>query len=1003
MNGSFHARLIYAGVQRADDEPLIGAFCAITKPPKDESVSYLMFPATKFSESRAEIIKRIEAYSVGTIESRMTLLSTQSANSSIVQAYQRIGEPLPLVGDVYCLRQDKSGYPNVEQYIQVTKVSSENRTFSLSDKVFTRTVVKMETSNKLKTDLIGTDYPVEGYANTPCKIRETHVADAGRYYGVKPITQAIVEDSQKIHVSTIMEKIVPVNQIETALVDMVAGENSIAIETAYEEVIINGVRQNTVKTIKTCYNSSKEDVTLANRSYNYTAQLINPRRGSVVAKFLSQGTWYELKDDGNGKLIGASQRHGSGSVNYETGSVVITCGELPDVNSAIVVNYSKDIYHKPEAPTLDCYLPIKMQGIGTDITITTGGKTARVVGNQIMGDFDGKFDLSSRTLYINPVIGKNEIVVNYQSGNPITQTIADNQNSFTLTQVPIRQHSLSFSVKYTMGNHAIILDCQDNGNGKVLVGDNEIGTVNYTTGQVVVNSIYTRSSFSPVFERRKIGTRRVYANHDTSKNFQTEDIYENVPIRYTRTEIDFNFNTISNLSYLLEATDKSDRFNTPNLTIDIKTDTQYLNIVDNTLYFALGNTIYQEIDKQIYLDGNVVGTRTDNQIMMTEFATFDGKQTSVKALLVQTETDGIKNLTFTTPKLRRKSLKLMIDNQPVNADLQGYIASNGYVDTETGLVMLDFIEPVMEITWQAVALSYLPVASSVLKIDTVRLPQDGKVPIFRRGDTILISNTVEQNLGSAAFTGGQTIPLDRQNLDRICLQDSNGKPVLATLWDFDLATGSITFQPSLDLSDYQMPLIAKHTQEERNRILETDIDGTLSLIFPTKRTYPIENTYVSSVLIGGDLQVRASVPFTQRNWNNQWQDTPNGEQLLNRLKLKDYPIILTDDGAITERWVIIFKSSSQFELYGETLGFVLKTDTLQDLALINPATNKPYFTIPKQAFGNDTPWATQDVIRFNTTGTLMPVWLLCAVQPTANPLNEEDGFTIGLFGDTTEN
>lgn len=193
-----------------------------------------------------------------------------------------------------------------------------------------------------------------------------------------------------------------------------------------------------------------------------------------------------------------------------------------------------------------------------------------------------------------------------------------------------------------------------------------------------------------------------------------------------------------------------------------------------------------------------------------------------------------------------------------------------------------------------------------------------------------------------------------------------------------------------------------HAQEERNRILKADIDGTLSLIFPTKRAYPIENTYVSSVLKGDNLQVSHSIPFTQRQWQQQWLDEPQGEQLLNRLNLRDYPMVLTDDGAITERWLIKWTSSSQFELYGETLGFVLKTDTLQDLAPINPATKKPYFTIPKQAFGNDAPWAIQDIIRFNTVGTLLPVWILCAVQPSTNKQDGEDGFTMCLFGDTTE-
>lgn len=301
------------------------------------------------------------------------------------------------------------------------------------------------------------------------------------------------------------------------------------------------------------------------------------------------------------------------------------------------------------------------------------------------------------------------------------------------------------------------------------------------------------------------------------------------------------------------------------------------------------------------------------------------------------------------------------------------------------------------VLYNAVSYSYLPVDATTIKIDTVRLPQDGRVPIFRRGDTILIANSQSQTLDTA-LTGGQIITLERQNVERICLKGSLDKAVDATLWEYDLVKGTISFNSNLNLSGYALPLIATTTIEERNRILTADIDGTLSLIFPTKYAYPTDNTYVSSVLIGGDLQVKASVPFTQRNWDSVWRDEPNGNPLLNRLNVKNYPIKLTDDGAISERWLIKWTSSSQFELYGETLGFVQRADTLTDFAPINPATNKPYFTLPKQAFGNDAPWSAQDVIRFNTKGTLIPFWVLCAVQPSSKAFDGEDGFRVCVWG-----
>lgn len=145
--GAFNARSVHGAVRVADNIPLGGAHMIISRPPKAENVSYLLYRGVRYGEVRRDIIKRIAAYSVATIESRMTLLSTQSQGSRIVQAYQRPGEPLPLIGDVYCLRQDKAGHPAIEQYVQVIRVSSEDRTFTTHDGIdFVRTVVKMETS-----------------------------------------------------------------------------------------------------------------------------------------------------------------------------------------------------------------------------------------------------------------------------------------------------------------------------------------------------------------------------------------------------------------------------------------------------------------------------------------------------------------------------------------------------------------------------------------------------------------------------------------------------------------------------------------------------------------------------------------------------------------------------------------------------------------------------------------------------------------------------------------
>lgn len=323
----------------------------------------------------------------------------------------------------------------------------------------------------------------------------------------------------------------------------------------------------------------------------------------------------------------------------------------------------------------------------------------------------------------------------------------------------------------------------------------------------------------------------------------------------------------------------------------------------------------------------------------------------------------------------------------------------GKIDYETGFYEIKRDEGFYpeDLRYNAVTQDNLPLDSSIIGIDAVRLPADGRVPVFRKGDMIVISNRLKQDLGSA-FTAAQKITLNRQNIDRLCLVDSKGKHVLAEKYTADLKAGSITFAEPLDLSQYTLPLTAVCAWEEENRVTGVDISGRLKLQFAIGRNYPKEHTFVSSALIGGDLLVRATEPFSQQAWDNVWSDAQRGEPILARTNVKDYPIKLASNGAITERWLIKFVTATQFELYGERLGLVAKSDTLSDLAPTNPATGKPYFTLKAAAFGGG--WSVQNCIRFNTYGTPLPVWILRSVQPSPDKQNGRDGFTACLRGNT---
>lgn len=285
----------------------MGRFVPSLAPPSDPTVSYLLVKAHQFGEMRQAGIKRIESFSHASIESKMTLLSTQPAGSKIIQAYQRVGETLPQVGDVYCLRQDKKGYPQAEQYVQVAKVDSEIRKFHSprSQKDFERVVVKMQLTQTLETDFLGADYPSEDYIDNPCKIRETSVVDAGAYYGIKPITTAINKNVQTIHVPNLMEKIIPTNQIETPLVDLSVSAQSTALVSKGNRLSVAHHQHHYAGRI----------------THAYTGNAI--ANGSVIWKVSNQADIHD-KPTGNGAGTLYQEDKAVGVVDYGAGSLTIT-------------------------------------------------------------------------------------------------------------------------------------------------------------------------------------------------------------------------------------------------------------------------------------------------------------------------------------------------------------------------------------------------------------------------------------------------------------------------------------------------------------------------------------------------------------------------------------------------------------------------------------------------------------------------------------------------------
>lgn len=342
----------------------------------------------------------------------------------------------------------------------------------------------------------------------------------------------------------------------------------------------------------------------------------------------------------------------------------------------------------------------------------------------------------------------------------------------------------------------------------------------------------------------------------------------------------------------------------------------------------------------------------------------------------------------------------------------------GKVDFEYGLVNLFFVNPDGDVnnTWDftgygipgttvvpkdlarldtlrynAVSYSYLPLDADLLGIDPVRLPSDGRVPIFRPGGFAVVGHTGEI---TATVSNGQTINCARVRLSRVRVLGADGA-VINTGYMTDLEAGTVTFN---DVTGYSQPVTIQHRIEDMGVVRQVDINGEISLTRPLTHEYPL-GSYISSALIAGDLFARTSLVFDLASWNGVFSDTP-GTAATATFNQAQFPITVTNRGAITERWAVQFTNTTSFNVIGENVGVIATGNTSTDCAPINPATGAPYFTIPAAGWGSG--WATGNVLRFNTVGAMFPVWLVRTVQQGPETVLD-DNFTVLIRGDVNAN
>ena len=291
-----------------------------------------------------------------------------------------------------------------------------------------------------------------------------------------------------------------------------------------------------------------------------------------------------------------------------------------------------------------------------------------------------------------------------------------------------------------------------------------------------------------------------------------------------------------------------------------------------------------------------------------------------------------------------------------------------------------------------VSFFYLPLDADILGLDPVRLPPDGRVPIFRVGSYVVIGHTGV--VPAANYGAGQTINCARTRLSRVYLVNALGQ-LITSGYTVDLDAGLVQV---VDATGWVQPVTVKHRIEQMLRLSDVQIDGRMQLTGQLSHDFPI-GSVVSSALMTGNLAARALPVFDQQNWDGvTWADSVIGNPASATYDDGAYPVGVINEGAMTERFALrVLTGGVDVEVIGEHVGGLGTFSRNTVIAPINPVSGAPYFTLAPAGWGSN--WVAGNVLFVHTVGTYYPFAAIRAVQPGPTPPGTDYAFDITLRGD----
>lgn len=777
-------------------------------------------------------------------------------------------------------------------------------------------------------------------------------------------------------------------------------------------------------------------ITPANRGLVFS-EVLNPvpARGTLVIDFRALGKWYRLRDESSkGTITGATTQEGTGTIDYVTGALVATLGALPDVDSSVIFSWGgtgaftatladhdtrvRQQIQLTTTPIVasSCTVSGVFNGVTQSVTLNGSGTGTATNFTAALNATTGLLDLTYTGML--PDIGTN-VTAQYNalepgaSLPPLVTSVSRILGDTVLLNQSLVPRSLSFPIRFTATLDGLTFStvgvAKDDGSGNIIfpkknaglsgeginiysnadtAEDEIIGSVNYSTGEISLTA-------TPNI----VGT---YSRYNRVTGYQT------VPINLTTTRFDnstgFAITSTGGTTASTPTIDNFSRTAAPFL-VDL-TKTVQASVLPGSVLFRVGDSSGSVANQYSDRSGVLfMGTGDGQQGVEAgtiDYTTGIARVTTIVSntlqgsVAVQSCMTGAGGYVADTVDFRTSGSPVRLGSLFIQAsaadgtqisgtsDINGTITGgvSGTVQQDVGVVSVTFSKRVLPSTvrYSAVVTSNISLDPDILGLDPVRLPVDGRVPIFRPGNVGVLHNTQDFSLPNPA-TAGSTYSVGRVDLSDLWLVTADNVLVDPVKYTVNLAAGTVTMADPLSLTGLAQPLKARHRIELMVPITDAQIDGTVSIGAALDRDYPVSGSYFSSALLHSDKAARVFSVFDQTTWTGEWSNQRIGDGANAEYNSILFPIEVLNNGAITERWRINFTSTTAFQCFGEQSGLVGTGTIAADFSPVNPLTSQPYFTIRSGGWGGG--WGVGNNLRLNTDAAGAPMWLARTVLPGA--------------------